>query len=300
MLALAVSPSVAAAGIPCSLFGGQVRSGDADAFYPVLAAGGGPAFVDGNGNGAFNLGEDAYFDADGDLIVSTNDARLTGAPGSVVRPVDADFGFALVALPGSAAYFDANGDALYGAPDPVYWDTDSDGAASPADLRLTASTGGPAGSVVHPSDADFANLLAPLSASFTFFDADANALFGRPDGLYLSASSATTVQMGDVRLSGTPTALSAEPVVNLAAAPVGLVTPAFRATLTAGGTPVAGAAVAFYAGGSLLCSAPTDAAGMAACGTVVEKAVALAFGGYEARYAGSFPFCGTGAAGAIL
>lgn len=300
MLALAVSPSVAAAGIPCSLFGGKVASGDADLFYPLAVAAGGPAYVDANGNAAFGAGEDAYLDMDGDGFVSSNDVRLTGGTGSLVRPVDVDFGLLLAALPGGAAFFDFDGDALYGALDPVFWDTDSSGTVSIADLRFTTSSGGPAGVAVSASDTDVGVALAALPASFAFFDADANGIFGRPDAAYLSANSAFTVQVNDVRLSGTPTVLTAEPVLNVAAAPVGLVTPAFRATLTAGGTPVPGATIAFYAGGALLCSAPTDASGTAACGTVVEKAVALAFGGYVARYAGAFPRCGSEATGAVL
>lgn len=283
----------------CSLFGTVVRMGDADMLHPTVPAALAFHYVD-DGDGSFSPGEAAYLSAD--FVVGTGDVRLTGASGSVVQPGDDDVSEALVVLPGALRFVDANGDAIYGAGDPVYWDTGGSGAVSAADIRLTPTRGGAAGTVVRLGDADANDPLAPFGfVQVGFVDADGNAIFNRGDVAYLLFGFFQVV-VGSVRLSGAPTELSAEPVVNLGSAPVGLVTPAFRATLSSlvTGQPIQGATVGFYVDGQLLCSAPTDGAGTAACGSAVEKAVAVAAGGYTARFAGSFPHCGAEGTGRIL
>jgi hypothetical protein len=304
VLPLAATPAAATpppAPAACSLFGTVVGIGDADALSPVIVGSGALAFVD-DGSGFFSPGEPVYLDSNADAIVSPSDVRITGASGSVVAAGDTDVGAPLTALPGNFAFSDADGSGSYNAGDPFYWDTDSSGTVSVTDLRFTPSTGGAAGTTVRLGDADLNNPLLVPFASFSFIDVDGNGLFTRVDALYIHAAFGFGLAFGDVRLSGFPTALAAEPVVHLAPVPLGALAPAFRATLqsTATGAPVAGAAVAFYVAGDLVCSAPTDGAGTAACGSLAEKALAITGGGYTARYAGSFPYCGSEATGPVI
>lgn len=303
-LALAIAGTASASPAPqaCSLFGTVVGIGDADRGFPLAPLPGFIlAFVD-NGNGFFSPGEPAYLDTDVDATVSTGDVRVTGASGSIVLAGDGDLASPLTVLPGDLGFVDANGGGLYTSGDPVYWNTDSSGVVSAADVRLTPSLGGAAGTAVALGDADLNDPLVATFGTFAFIDSDADALFTEVDVAYLAMDGGFVVQPGAVRLSGYPSLLVAEPVANLPAAPIGLVTPAFRATLSSlvTGQPIPGATVGFYVDGQLLCSAPTDGTGTAACGTVVEKAVAVAHGGYEARYTGSFPHCGSQADGSIL
>jgi hypothetical protein len=78
-----------------------------------------------------------------------------------------------------------------------------------------------------------------------------------------------------------PTKITARPVLLR-------LLPAFRATLVdqAEGKPLAGKKINFLVGGSVRCSAVTNAQGIAQCGTLTDALAAVVGLGYTARYAG--------------
>ncbi|NYE72059.1 hypothetical protein [Microlunatus parietis] len=79
-----------------------------------------------------------------------------------------------------------------------------------------------------------------------------------------------------------PTAIDARPVLLR-------LLPAFRATLTdrAEGEPLAGRKINFLVGSTVRCSAVTNAAGVASCGTLTDALAAVLALGYTARYPGN-------------
>jgi len=124
-----------------------------------------------------------------------------------------------------------------------------------------------------------------------------------------AACSTTALPLGQVVLSavysgdaqylgstGTTTTTVNQATTTLTAAPAQLVksksgtyTGTLRATLTAFGAPVANRTVSFRSGGTVLCSASTDAAGAATCAIVIKSTATyrdLVAKGYTASFAG--------------
>lgn len=123
-----------------------------------------------------------------------------------------------------------------------------------------------------------------------------------PDGRYLMvnvsfrrAGSGASPILYDLTIGRFATILTANPAVALVRYPGGptVFFPDLSARLTdAPGNPIAGRTVEFYATDvitgtrALVCSAATDAGGLAACGGVVEEVAAVRGLGYEAVFAG--------------
>jgi hypothetical protein len=64
--------------------------------------------------------------------------------------------------------------------------------------------------------------------------------------------------------------------------------------------PISGATVAFSAGGTTICTAPTDANGTATCnGSASSLSIILGLG-YKATYAGDSTYLGSTATGALI
>ncbi len=99
--------------------------------------------------------------------------------------------------------------------------------------------------------------------------------------------------------NGCPTTIEARPAaadIDTAAPDVTLYAPDLWARLTNDmtGEPIAGQLVEFWAGGDApVCSATTDASGVASCGGVLEQVLVALDSGYEARYAGAAPYAGS-------
>jgi hypothetical protein len=121
------------------------------------------------------------------------------------------------------------------------------------------------------------------------------------------------VYQGDANFTGSTSAIVNEVVqpaaTKLAAAPalLGLNPLSLRllnlsATLTRGdtGAPIAGQKVTMTAGGTFLCSATTDSAGMATCDGVLGVLAILLNGGYTATFAGTPNYRGSSAFGPAI
>lgn len=273
----------------CALFGTRVAPGDREPGYPLTAGFPfSPHYLD-DGDATFELGEPVYVKTQPEnASISPGDVRVTNAPGSVVRAGDADEGQAATLLGGGWRFHDADGNDVYTARDHVYWDTDESGNVTANDIRFTPTPAGAAGTVVASGDADVGQGLDVAFLSLQYVDLDRDAIFTAADALYLSET-AGVVFWGDVRASGRPTRLVAEPL------PSGQSLPAFRAKLTDNltGAPIQERTISFIVDGRLMCTAPTNGLGLAACGSHTQAARAKAAGGYFAVFDGSAPHCGS-------
>ncbi|MDX1610883.1 MAG: hypothetical protein R3185_00855 [Candidatus Thermoplasmatota archaeon] len=296
LLMASLAGAAVAAGPPgeegCSLFGMRVGATDGDLNSFVDFLGDETWFVDHDLDGARDAGEDVLLDLDQDNQVSPGDLRLSGAmAGSWVGQGDADLGQELDRADGELHYLDADGDGHLDHDEGVLLDMDQDATLSTPDLVLSDGIPGvAAGESIPPGHgSEGASLEELWSGAFSFIDADGDGWPSLGDTVLLDVQGDWVVSVGDVRLSGTPTDLTAAPVVQ--AAPAGA-TPHLTAELTAEtGEPLSGRLVLFFAQDTFLCSALTDAQGVARCGDTLD--LALAGNGYTAIFQGGPPYCGS-------
>ncbi len=99
-----------------------------------------------------------------------------------------------------------------------------------------------------------------------------------------------------------PTALNAAPAVLKAVPGLNVYFPNLTATLlTDSGAPVPNEVVAFSVGGTALCSATTNANGVASCAPAITQYVAIAVGmGYDASFAGSDSYQASTSHGSLI
>lgn len=117
----------------------------------------------------------------------------------------------------------------------------------------------------------------------------------RGDG---ALDSAVALQAGSL-VAGTPTSLAAKPAL-LSLNPLGLALFEPSATLKKAGAPFAGKTVAFSVKGKSICSAVTNAQGVAKCSGLAKLLDLTLNGGYDARYAGDAEVLPSSAKGALI
>jgi hypothetical protein len=123
---------------------------------------------DRNNNGALDMGDSIYRDADGNGNVSAGDTRLSQvgalAPGAVVAG-NADITTLVFPFPNGELYVDADASANYTAGEAVYRDLDTSATVSAGDLRLLPPPGRGAGSLVAATDGDVGGALVAFAAA---------------------------------------------------------------------------------------------------------------------------------------
>ena len=98
-----------------------------------------------------------------------------------------------------------------------------------------------------------------------------------------------------------PTSLAASPAVAQIAPGLGINIGNLKGTLTeAGGAPIAGATIVFSAGGSTLCSATTNATGVATCSGLAQSLGAILHLGYIASFGGDATYAPSSGHGSIV
>lgn len=173
------------------------------------------AFLDENGNGAFDDGEEMFLDglagaagavSLGDLVVSPGASG--DAPGRQVAGSDPRVGSALAAVGGVASVllYDTDGDSFWSVTDRLVLDTDGNGLVSAGDVRLTAQDGQPPGSRVRSGAPDEGRSLSAVAGlALAVHDADASGapLYTLCDQVYLTFGAAPgAVAVEDFRLGG--------------------------------------------------------------------------------------------------
>ncbi len=284
---------------PCDCFGTPVSWRDADVGASAFVFAGVPLGVDLDNGGALDGNDLAILTPNPWAgAVLPGSLRMTGAPGSWVVASDPEAGASAFALPGRWAFEDQNQNFAHDGQDPLYWDTDDSGTVTRMDLRVTQAAGEAAGAWVNDDDADLGGRLIPSWGAPAYKDYDADGTMGPGDIVYFDTHRNFGVDPGDVRLTGRPIRITAEPV----AAPLaGAAVPALRAYVADGltGHPIPNLPVTFYAGEHQLCTALTNPAGEAVCTGVAAVAMAAAAGGYAAAVEAQFPFCSARASGAV-
>ena len=117
----------------------------------------------------------------------------------------------------------------------------------------------------------------------------------RGDG---ALDSAVALEAGSL-VAGTPTSLAAKPAL-LSLNPLGLALFEPSATLKKAGAPFAGQTVLFSVKGKAICSATSDAQGVARCSGFAKLLDLTLNGGYDARYAGTQDVLPSSAKGALI
>ncbi|NYJ00316.1 hypothetical protein HNR19_001014 [Nocardioides thalensis] len=120
------------------------------------------------------------------------------------------------------------------------------------------------------------------------------AVYSGDDEFDPSSSDDTTVTVGKLATTLTPQAAL------VSVSPLGLPLGQLKVTLTAGGDPLAGAAIEFKVGTKVVCQATTDARGVAACNAASQILGLVLNGGYTASYAGDADHLATTVKGGIL
>lgn len=284
----------------CDLYGTRVASTDRDvgwatSFFATVPEYG---FADEDASGSIDPGETVYLDI-GDLsTVDPGDLRLTERPGTTVQAGDGDVGASLAWIDGRPRHADPNGDGVYQVDEPIYLDVDADETVSIGDVRLTPTTSDRPGTLVQAGDPHVGTAYSFLDLEPRFVDLDADGIYDRGDAAYLDHAFAGSVVAGMVRLTGRPTALAVKPVAEAGALP-GM---SLRATLTDAvlGDGLSGERVAFFAGQSFLCSATTNATGVAACGGALDLALAAAHGDVSAVFEAHAPYRGSAGSAPVL
>lgn len=181
-----------------------------------------PAALYGGPDTKHGQGDGLYLDLDSNSVVSTGDLRIVATDGEAafrfVVSNDNDLGDALgtsgVPLTGRVAAYDANGDGdATDATDPVYLDLDENNAGTPADIRLVAFNGEPAGQWLTWDDKDALSVLQTFTGAFAFNDADNDDEVDATENVILSIdSTVNSIATGDIRLT---TASSGCPVFSI-------------------------------------------------------------------------------------
>ena len=186
--------------------GTKVEQCDIDAVYVLTApAGMRIMYTDVNSNSRFDQDDVLFIDGLIDLDeVEVGDVRLTDScgtydPNTKVVHGDKEVGQTLKQLPGGqtvVGFVDVNNDGVYDLSDPLYVDTDSSGAVSVHDVRLTATQGYSAYSRVMIGDTDIkdvlldtvtltAPLVTPINDMLGYIDVDCSTTWTCVDKLYL-------------------------------------------------------------------------------------------------------------------
>ena len=157
----------------------------------------------------------------------------------------------------------------------------TDGGTVLATVAVTPGSGGTAVATLTTSALHAGS--HPLRASYV------------QDPVYASSDSPAVT----VTVAKQATAMKADPAV-VSLTPLGLPLGQLRVTLTGGVQPLPGAAVQFKVGTKVVCSATTDALGVATCNAASQLLNLVAAGGYTASFAGDPDHLSVSAHGAIL
>lgn len=191
---------------------------------------------------------------------------------------------------------------------------DNDGNTAPPNLAVGVTAGGPgwvAPAPVRPDSVEYVCWPQAIFAPATEYEIDPDldvstpaspctGPFGTNDSAILSVWSVDGTT-GPVSVSASLFASPRVPrTTTLRAAPVLLRVPPFRATLTDAGKPIPGRTVAFSVGNTVRCTATTNAAGVASCGTLGDGLAATLALGYSASYAGNAIWAPVSARGPLL
>lgn len=184
--------------------GSQVRSTQSDAGRDLAAfpAGAKTAYYDSDGDLVLTVGDVAYFDSDGSNTVTVRDVVLSGnQAGSVVAANSTGLNNMLRQLALHDTYFDVDANQAYSPDDVVYLDNDGSGFASVMDLRFSGTA---FGEFVVALDEDARSvLLAGGPSKVCHVDADAGSDFDPTEAVYY-ADSCTATMPGDVRIANPP------------------------------------------------------------------------------------------------
>lgn len=157
-------------------------------------------FLDDNGDAVYGPEEPAFL-AMACGVVQAGDVRIAnpvvGALGSVVRATNPDAGKTTTAFPGTPAFDDLNGDAVYERGEPVYLDSDATLTVSPGDVALSGAN---AGQAVRTSSMRLNDALVALSGPPSSFDADGSGGYNVGDLVYLDVDANAHVTPGDIRI----------------------------------------------------------------------------------------------------
>jgi hypothetical protein len=187
--------------------GKTVAAGSPALNSPLLRLNASGAYFDADADGDYFVSDIPYMDFDGSRTATVNDLRLGAygslAAGRLVGSTDLDTTFRLRAAPHAAfCFLDTNGDAQRQADEGVYWQS-ACGPTQVGALRMQASGGRPAGSMVAGGDADFALPTSLVVAVLCFHDADGDGGPSIGESVFLHFNGGCTVSTsGDIRLSG--------------------------------------------------------------------------------------------------
>lgn len=184
--------------------------GAATSLLPAPRIIGSEKYRDLDGSASFTPGDALYIS--GSTRPVANDIRLTanGAfpAGSTVLAGDSDtlVTTPLLATPPAhmfTCYFDANGNAVFDAADPIYLQVAAcgPGSTAPGDLRLSDGGAAPGGTLIQAADSDRGAKTVALAAKYCFLD-QAPAGYSTGDPVYLHVGACGSgLAVGDIRFA---------------------------------------------------------------------------------------------------
>lgn len=185
---------------------GEVLDGDDEDVVHVLdtsGAAGTFTYLDRDGSGVLDQDEPVYL-SQSSSQVEAHDVRLANPPegssGGLVESGDEDHEDDLTGLGGELAYFDENGDRIFGPTDTLFYDRSSGSSGRVSTLDVVLS-GPDAGTLAGSNHHQAGNALTSLSIDAAFDDRDGDETYSRDDEVYLDVDGDGFVTGVDLQLT---------------------------------------------------------------------------------------------------